>query len=128
MKAIYEAEGLEVIDLQNCELAKSHGRHLVGGRSEGAQDEVLCRFEYPERPGSLQTFLHCLPEQWNVSLFHYRNHGADVGRILAGIQVPQETRVEFCEFLDRLKVQGYLCFVETDNAFYKMFLKHPKQL
>lgn len=75
---------MEVVDLQECELAKVHGRHLVGGRSEAARNEVLCRFEYPERPGSLKSFLNCLPDEWNVSLFHYRNHGADVGRILAG--------------------------------------------
>ncbi len=89
-------------------MAKQHLRHLVGGRSELAADERLFRFIFPERPGALMRFLSSMHPEWNISLFHYRNQGADYGRILVGIQVPQADRDAFGDFLDehRLSVAG----------------------
>jgi len=108
------------IDLTHDELAKSHLRHMVGGRSSLAQDELLYRFEFPERPGALMKFLTSMAPNWNISLFHYRNHGADYGRILVGLQVPKNEQKKFQGFLASL---GYPNWNETDNPAYRLFLK-----
>jgi threonine dehydratase len=114
-----EGAGFEAHDLTSDELSKVHVRHMVGGRADVA-DEQLYRFEFPERPGALMEFLTSLGGEWNISLFHYRNHGADFGRVLAGIQVPQVDRQRFRESLDGL---GYVYFEESDNPAYRMFLR-----
>jgi threonine dehydratase len=110
---------IEAFDLTDNEMAKLHVRHLVGGHAPAAKDEILYRFEFPERPGALMRFLNSMSAGWNISLFHYRNHGADYGRVLAGMQVPAADKAEFRRFLDRL---GYTCVDETDNPAYRMFL------
>lgn len=114
-----QKKGYPVEDLTDSELAKLHIRYMVGGRVPGLEDEVLYRFQFPERPGALLGFLGSIGKRWNISLFHYRNHGADYGRILVGIQVPRESRKEFRTFLDEL---GYLSWEETDCMAYKLFL------
>ena len=101
------------------EMAKLHVRYMVGGRVPGLQDELLYRFEFPERPGALLKFLNGMAHGWNISLFHYRNHGADYGRVLAGIQVPAAERACFERCLDEL---GYPYWDETDNPAYRLFL------
>ncbi|MFQ5356018.1 MAG: threonine ammonia-lyase, biosynthetic, partial [Mariprofundaceae bacterium] len=111
--------GHDVVNLHYNELAKLHIRHLVGGRSRSVKDEVLYRFEFPERPGALLEFLTRMAGRWNISLFHYRNHGADFGRVLAGMEVPSTDRVEFQTFLDEL---GYSYTEETANPAYHLFL------
>jgi threonine dehydratase len=111
--------GIETLDLTGNEMAKLHLRHLVGGRAR-AEHEVLYRFEFPERPGALARFLSAMGQGWNISLFHYRNHGADYGRVLVGIQVPPSDSGAFREFLDRL---GYACWDETRNPAYGLFLR-----
>src|SRR5690606_270433 len=88
--ATFEKNGFQTLDLSQDELAKTHLRHMVGGRSPVANNEVLYRFEFPERPGALMRFLNSLSPEWNISLFHYRNHGSDYGHILVGIQVPPQ--------------------------------------
>ena len=108
-----------VVDLTDNEMAKLHVRHLVGGRAAGAQHEILYRFEFPERPGALLKFLTRLGERWNISLFHYRNHGAAYGRVLVGIQVPQNDKKRFQAFLDEL---GYQSWDESKNPAYTLFL------
>lgn len=113
------ANGYEVEDMTDNELAKLHIRYMVGGRVEGLTGEMLYRFEFPERPGALLRFLEGLRSDWNISLFHYRNHGSDYGRVLAGIQVPPDERNAFHDFLDDL---GYAHWDETDNPAYAMFL------
>jgi len=113
-----ERHGIPTLDLSDNEMAKLHLRHLVGGRAR-AEHEVLYRFEFPERPGALMQFLDSLAATWNISLFHYRNHGADPGRVLAGIQVPPADRRRFRESLRRL---GYPFTDETRNAAYRLFL------
>jgi threonine dehydratase len=115
-----ESKGYPVIDLSNNEMAKLHLRHMVGGRSPQLQDELLYRFEFPERPGALLQFLSLMGSQWNISLFHYRNHGAAYGRVLVGIQVPKEQRSQFSEFLQQL---GFVYYDETENPVYPLFLK-----
>jgi threonine dehydratase len=100
-------------------MAKLHIRHLVGGHAPQVDDERLCRFEFPERPGALLNFLSKMSAGWNISLFHYRNHGADYGRVLAGIQVPPTDNEAFQAFLENL---GYAYVEETDNPAYTMFL------
>jgi threonine dehydratase len=110
---------IEAYDLSDNEMAKLHVRHLVGGHAPAARNEILYRFEFPERPGALMKFLNSMSRGWNISLFHYRNHGADYGRVLVGMQVPPSDKSEFREFLDRL---GYDCVEETENPAYKMFL------
>ena len=95
-------------------------RHLVGGRTELADDEVLYRFEFPERPGALLKFLDRMSPTWNISLFHYRNHGADYGRILVGLQVPTKDKRAFKVFLTEL---GYPWVDETMHPAYQMFLR-----
>lgn len=111
--------GFATLDLSEDELAKLHIRHLVGGKSPLAKHEILYRFEFPERPGALMGFLSSMAPNWNISLFHYRNHGADYGRILVGIQVPENEMQEFNEFLANL---GYRHWNETSNPAYKLFL------
>ncbi len=113
-----ERHGIRTLDLSENEMAKLHVRHLVGGRAE-APNEVLYRFEFPERPGALMQFLESMADTWNISLFHYRNHGADYGRILAGIQVPPRERPAFRQSLRKL---GYPHWEETRNPSYRLFL------
>ncbi|WP_082190073.1 threonine ammonia-lyase, biosynthetic [Frateuria defendens] len=117
--AALRAHDFAVLDLTGDELAKLHLRHLVGGRSPLAQDELLYRFEFPERPGALVRFLDDLHPDWNVSLFHYRNHGADTGRILVGLQVPPAERALFQRFLDTL---GYPYRDESEHPAYRLLL------
>ena len=117
--ASLQAGGLNVLDMTENELAKLHVRYMVGGRVDGLTDELLYRFQFPERPGALLKFLEGLDESWNISLFHYRNLGADYGRVLAGIQVPAAHRASFLASLDRL---GYPYWDETDNPAYRLFL------
>lgn len=116
----FERHGFATLDLTDDELAKQHLRHMVGGRSELAKDERLYRFIFPERPGALMRFLSSMHPGWNISLFHYRNQGADYGRILVGIQVPKADKKAFREFLETL---AYPCEDETDNPVYRMFLR-----
>ena len=110
---------IEAYDLSNNEMAKVHVRHLVGGHAPAAENEILYRFEFPERPGALMQFLNSMSRGWNISLFHYRNHGADYGRVLVGMQVPPSEKGAFHEFLGRL---GYPSVEETANPAYRMFL------
>ncbi|KAJ1341631.1 threonine ammonia-lyase, biosynthetic [Batrachochytrium salamandrivorans] len=116
--------GWSVIDISNNEMAKSHGRFLAGGRSSTVKNEVLYRFNFPDRPGSLQKFMDILDKgAYNVTLFHYRNNGADLGRVLAGLQVPPERASAFSTFVQDLRKAGYMQIVEeTDNPVYKHFL------
>ena len=100
-------------------MAKLHVRHMVGGQARGLRDERLYRFEFPERPGALLKFLAAVGSQWNISLFHYRNHGSDYGRVLAGIQVPTHTMEDFALHLQALQ---YPFIEETDNPAYQAFL------
>ncbi len=111
--------GLKTVDLSDNEMAKTHVRHMVGGRAPFARNELLYRFEFPERPGALLRFLDSMRSDWNISLFHYRNQGADYGRVLVGMQVP---RTEFREFRGFLKALGYPYADETRNPAYKLFL------
>ena len=115
----FEDAGLSASDLTDDELAKVHLRHLVGGRSDLAVNEQLYRFEFPERPGALLRFLNAMAPDWNISLFHYRNHGADYGRVLVGIQVPPEEQSQFQDFLSTV---GYRYWDESHNPAYKLFL------
>jgi threonine dehydratase len=116
----FRKHGFETVDLTDDELAKQHVRHMVGGHSELARDERLYRFIFPERPGALMRFLSSMHPSWNISLFHYRNQGADYGRILVGIQVPRTDKRAFREFLQGL---AYPCADETDNPAYRLFLR-----
>ena len=111
--------GYPVEDLSDNEMAKLHVRHMVGGRSPGIANERLFRFEFPERPGALLDFLNAIGTDWNISLFHYRNHGSDYGRILASIDVPEEETEELEAHLAEL---GYPHWEESDNPAYAMFL------
>ncbi|MGO9933875.1 MAG: threonine ammonia-lyase, biosynthetic [Steroidobacteraceae bacterium] len=117
--ATIAAAGFSVRDMTDNEMAKLHVRYMVGGHARGLADERLYRFEFPERPGALLKFLQAIGTNWNVSLFHYRNHGSDYGRVLAGIQVPAETRTDF---LLHINVLQYAYTEETDNPAYKIFL------
>ncbi|RTL49223.1 MAG: threonine ammonia-lyase, biosynthetic [Rhodocyclaceae bacterium] len=110
---------LPTLDLTDDEMAKNHVRHLVGGHANGLKDELLYRFEFPERPGALMNFLEHMSKGWNISLFHYRNHGADYGRVLVGMQVPKGDMKAFKAFLDAL---GYRWWDETKNPAYRLFL------
>ncbi|WP_334107896.1 threonine ammonia-lyase, biosynthetic [Methylobacillus sp.] len=114
-----QEHGLPALDLSDNEVAKLHLRHLVGGHAPQAEHEQVYRFEFPERPGALMNFLDNMRQDWNISLFHYRNHGADYGRVLAGMQVPPREEKEFAEFLQNL---GYPYWAENDNPAYKLFL------
>ncbi len=107
------------LDLSDDEMAKAHVRHLVGGHSPQIRDEILYRFEFPERPGALMNFLNRMSAGWNITLFHYRNHGADYGRVLVGMQVPPDEMSDFRDFLRKL---GYAHWNESDNPAYKLFL------
>jgi threonine dehydratase len=115
----FERAGFPTLDLTDDELAKLHLRHLVGGHSPLAKNELLYRFEFPERPGALMRFLTSMSPNWNISLFHYRNQGADYGRILVGMQVPANEKRQLKEFLAAL---GYRHWDETDNPAYRLFL------
>ena len=108
-----------VVDMTDNEMAKTHIRFMVGGHASGIEDEVLYRFEFPERPGALLKFLSSMGKRWNISLFHYRNHGAAYGRVLVGIQVPPADRKGLHTSLDDL---GYTWFEELDNPAYTLFL------
>ncbi|KAL1919307.1 uncharacterized protein VTP21DRAFT_2000 [Calcarisporiella thermophila] len=110
--------GMTGWDISENEMAKSHGRYLIGGRMK-VEHERLFRFEFPERPGALKKFLEGMQSDWNISLFHYRNHGADIAKVLVGIQVPPSENEAFKEFLKKL---NYYYVDETDNIVYKMFL------
>ncbi len=111
--------GFAVTDMTDDEMAKLHVRYMVGGHARGITEEVLYRFEFPERPGALHRFLKSIGSRWNITLFHYRNHGSDYGRVLAGIQVPQAERADF---LLHLKELSYSYVEETANPAYRMFL------
>ena len=115
------AQDYEVLDMTDNEMAKLHVRYMVGGHAPGIQDEMLYRFEFPERPGALLKFLEGMGQGWNISLFHYRNHGSDYGRVLTGIQVPLEERPRFQRYLDEL---GYGYCNETGNPIYRLFLNN----
>jgi threonine dehydratase len=115
----FSKHGFATLDLTHDDLAQEHIRHMVGGRSALAQDERLLRFVFPERPGALLKFLSLMRPGWNISLFHYRNQGADYGRILVGLQVPRKDDKAFQKFLDTL---GYPYVEETDNPVYRLFL------
>lgn len=110
---------LPTIDLSDNEMAKLHLRHLVGGHAAQVTDEILFRFEFPERPGALMNFLNSMSLNWNISLFHYRNHGADYGRVLVGLQVPHHDTAALRAFLDEL---GYHYWDESNNPAYRLFL------
>ena len=111
--------GYLVLDMSDNEMAKLHIRYMVGGHAPGICDELLYRFEFPERPGALLKFLTGMAHGWNISLFHYRNHGSDHGRVLVGIQVPEAERSQFQQFIHKL---GYPWREETDNPAYRLFL------
>jgi threonine dehydratase len=108
-----------VVDMSDNETAKMHVRYMVGGHAASIANERLFRFEFPERPGALLKFLNAIGTQWNITLFHYRNHGADYGRVLAGVQIPPEQRIDFDLHVRELK---YVYSEETDNPAYRMFL------
>jgi threonine dehydratase len=113
------AAGFTVTDMTDDEMAKLHVRYMVGGHARGIAHELLYRFEFPERPGALLKFLQAIGSRWNISLFHYRNHGSDHGRVLAGIQVPPAERAEFLQHLNELH---YAYVEESANPAYRMFL------
>ena len=114
-----QRHGLKALDLSDNEMAKLHVRHLVGGHAPLVKNELLYRFEFPERPGALMRFLNSMRPDWNISLFHYRNHGADYGRVLVGMQVPPKEMPQFRRFLRDL---GYPFWDESENPAYKLFL------
>ena len=116
----FSKHGFKALDLTHNELAKDHIRHMVGGQSALAQDERLLSFVFPERPGALMKFLSLVRPGWNISLFHYRNQGADYGRILVGLQVPKTDAKAFDKFLATL---DYPCVEETNNPVYQLFLQ-----
>jgi threonine dehydratase len=111
--------GLTALDFTHNEMAKLHVRHVVGGHAPQVEHELLYRFEFPERPGALLNFLDSMSHNWNISLFHYRNHGADYGRVLVGMQVPPRDKNELQEFLERV---GYRYWDESENPAYPLFL------
>ena len=115
----FEQNGFSTLNLSRDELAKQHVRYMVGGHSHLASNELLYRFEFPERPGALMRFLSSMAPNWNISLFHYRNQGADYSSILVGLQVPDSEGPEFAAFLERL---GYPHWDETQNPVYRLFL------
>ncbi|KAI3623677.1 threonine ammonia-lyase [Malassezia furfur] len=113
------SDGMPAVDITDDDFVKSHARYLIGGR-EDVPDERMFRFEFPERPGALRKFLEMIDAGWNLSLFHYRNQGGDVAKVLAGIQVPKHTEAKFDEFLAKL---GYAYYEETDNKVYQRYLR-----
>ena len=114
-----QRNGLTARDLSDNELARLHVRHLVGGHAPGIANEIVYRFEFPERPGALVKFLDSMRHGWNISLFHYRNHGADYGRVVVGMQVPPRDKQKFQAFLGKV---GYPYCDETRNPAYRLFL------
>ena len=120
LAAMLNASGYETADLTDNEMAKLHVRHMVGGHAADVRNERLCRFEFPERPGALTGFLDKLGGRWNISLFHYRNHGADFGRVLAGFEVKDDDMPDFRAFLEAL---GYTYTHESENPAYRIFLE-----
>ncbi|AGF51095.1 L-threonine deaminase [Synechocystis sp. PCC 6803] len=125
LAASFNRQGFKTLDLTDDELTKLHLRHMVGGRPPQVtqlenQRELLYRFEFPERPGALMKFLGCMDPAWNISLFHYRNHGADYGRIVVGMQVPLAEMEQWQQFLANL---GYRYWDESDNPVYRLFLR-----
>lgn len=122
IRADLDAAQLPNIDLSNDEMAKVHLRYMVGGRTSKVQNERLISFEFPERPQALANFLNTMQSDWNITLFHYRNHGADYGRVLVGIDVPEQDNTIFAKFLDNL---GYNFEEQTNNAAYQLFLGKP---
>ena len=119
LMSLLESKNVPVIDMTDNEMAKIHIRYMVGGHSQSLSNERLYRFQFPERPGALLRFLDHMGEGWNISLFHYRNHGAAYGRILVGIQVPEEQQQEFSEFLEKIQ---YPYWDESDNPAFELFL------
>jgi len=119
MVQTFEDCGFKTLDLTDDELAKLHLRHMVGGKSTRSSNELLYRFEFPERPGALMKFVTSMSPDWNISLFHYRNNGSDYGRIVVGMQVPPDEMNEWQAFLDTL---GYRAWDESQNPAYKLFL------
>ena len=117
----WENCGFKTVDLTDDELTKVHLRHMVGGRSHLADHELFYRFEFPERPGALMKFVNSMSPDWNISVFHYRNNGADYGRIVLGIQVPPDEMEQWQAFIDTI---GYPYWDESDNHAYKLFLRH----
>ena len=115
-----KSQGYPVVDMTDNEIAKLHIRHMVGGRSEGVGEEQVFRFEFPERPGALMKFLSSLGAKWNISMFHYRNHGAAYSRVLMGIQAGVEEIDEFTQMLDQI---GFRYWEETNNEAYQLFLR-----
>jgi len=111
--------GYPVVDMSDNEMAKLHVRYMVGGHGRGIEHERLFRFEFPERPGALLKFLYAIGTQWNITLFHYRNHGSDYGRVLTAIQIPPKERADFDLHVRDLK---YSFVEETDNPAYGLFL------
>ncbi len=121
-------QGLDVIDLSDNELAKLHLRHLVGGNSPTVANERLLRFHFPERPGALLNFMDAMRVEFSITLFQYRYHGADYGRVLMGFDVPETKRNDFEDFLRRVEAMGYAHADETGNPAYNLFLGwHGKQ-
>jgi threonine dehydratase len=118
IKSLRDA-GHAVVDMSENEMAKLHVRYMVGGHAHGIENERLFRFEFPERPGALLKFLNAIGTQWNITLFHYRNHGSDYGRVLAGVQIPANESIDFDLHVRELK---YLCVEETENPAYRKFL------
>ncbi|ODT67112.1 MAG: PLP-dependent threonine dehydratase [Nitrosomonadales bacterium SCN 54-20] len=114
-----ESNGLRTEDLSDNEMAKLHIRHLVGGHARDVKNEIVYRFEFPDRPGALMQFLNSMSNHWNISLFHYRNHGADYGRVLVGMEVPPEEKADFKAFLAQLDNRYW---DETQNPAYRLFL------
>ncbi len=117
--AQFRTRGYDVADLTENEVAKLHARHMVGGRARDVEHERVCRFEFPERPGALLQFLQTLGGRWNISLFHYRNHGADFGRVFAGFEVREQDLPAFNGFLE---ATGYWYQMELENEAYRRFL------
>ena len=115
----FESAGFPTVDLTDDVIAKEHVRHMVGGHVSGVHDEVVYAFEFPERPGALKDFLSVIAVRWNISLFHYRNHGADHGKVLAGFQVPQNERADFAKVLKEI---GYQFTAVSDDPAYRYFL------
>ena len=111
--------GYPVEDMTDNEMAKLHIRHMVGGRAQSINNERVFRFEFPERPGALANFLNRLAGAWNISMFHYRNHGSAFGRVLVGLEIPVQDRAKVKEFLHEL---GYDHVEETRNPAYRFFL------
>ncbi|HEY5717636.1 MAG TPA: threonine ammonia-lyase, biosynthetic, partial [Motiliproteus sp.] len=112
-------QGYDVVDLSEDEMAKIHIRYMVGGHAPQVADELVYRFEFPERPGALMNFLTKLGARWNISMFHYRNHGAAYGRVLVGIQVPEQDKALVEGYLTEI---GYNFWEETENPAYRLFL------